>query len=659
MEDNSFAVSANITGTGIKKYFKTYEPFQAVFELVWNGLDACASRVDIYVQENKIFGLDEVAVADNGTGIDLENIETSFGKFDESEKTDINQYGSNGRGRLSFHKLSNQAIWYTRFKGKDAKLSIKTESIKNCHGDYLEDLQQHPYLRELESGTYVELINFHASLPDLKILREKLSVEFGWFLLLHKSQNIYLNNNKIEISKHHLYNFSVDIENINFEIRIVRWESKPSSEKSYNYLVDTQDKIVDRQLSSFNNKANFYISAFVKSSWADTFDPGEPSLLVPINRTRSSSIWRELQKYLVSYTQTIYEDFLRNYVDAQLNKFEEDGVFPKYAEKDESYVVWKRQNTKEVIRSIYIADPTIFNSLNKKQRKILVRLLDKLLISNLNDSLFEILNSVLELDSEQIKVLSGQLKKTQLEHIISTIDIIQRRENAIQKLKEIMDNHYLQISETPDLQKIIESNTWLFGEQYQILGAEEDSFQKIAKNLRDQVKGIDNIEDSDIAEGAEVKGVQRQVDLFMARKIPYFNDSGQKIFKAVIIEIKRPSIALNKKHLQQLDDYIEILQRHKAFTSDKLKIELILVGRNISRDDFAIKNRLESHKDKGEPGLVTSTLKFKQYVKNWYTIFDEFDLVNSYFLETLNTKREELSESATQDLVSDLQRKTA
>ena len=49
-----------------------------------------------------------------------------------------------------------------------------------------------------------------------------------------------------------------------------------------------------------------------------------------------------------------------------------------------------------------------------------------------------------------------------------------------------MDNHYESVLETPDLQKIIEANTWLFGAQYEILGAEEDSFTKIAKKLKEK-----------------------------------------------------------------------------------------------------------------------------------------------------------------------------
>ena len=42
MNEHTFSGSAEITDAGIKKHFKNYEPIRALFELIWNGLDANA-----------------------------------------------------------------------------------------------------------------------------------------------------------------------------------------------------------------------------------------------------------------------------------------------------------------------------------------------------------------------------------------------------------------------------------------------------------------------------------------------------------------------------------------------------------------------------------------------------------------------------------------
>ena len=86
-----------------------------------------------------------------------------------------------------------------------------------------------------------------------------------------------------------------------------------------------------------------------------------------------------------------------------------------------------------------------------------------------------------------------------------------------------------------------------------------------------------------------------------------------------------------------------------------MKFEVILIGRKISKDDFQIGQRMNNLKDKSEFGLVTYNDKIKCYVKDWYTIFDEFDLSNSYLLKTLNSKLDDFSSRDTTDIVVDLQ----
>ena len=123
LKSSPFAGSTKITSESIKKRFKDYEPWQVIAELVWNGLDAGASKVDILVQEKTLKGMESVSVLDNGTGIDFENTDKNFERFDDTTKKDVSQHGSHGRGHLSFHLIASNATWYTRCKGQDALMS--------------------------------------------------------------------------------------------------------------------------------------------------------------------------------------------------------------------------------------------------------------------------------------------------------------------------------------------------------------------------------------------------------------------------------------------------------------------------------------------------------------------------------------------------------
>lgn len=130
------------------------------------------------------------------------------------------------------------------------------------------------------------------------------------------------------------------------------------------------------------------------------------------------------------------------------------------------------------------------------------------------------------------------------------------------------------------------------------------------------------------------------MDPFLARKYPTQDSRGQPIYKCTIIEIKRPSIALNTKHLRQLEDYAQIIKRFPEFSSERTHFELILVGRKISSDDTLIQGRKNDLIDR-EMGLTAELPRMKLYVMDWYTLLDSFDLSNDFMLEHLKLRRAE------------------
>lgn len=639
-----------ITGEGIKKHFKSTEPVEALYELVWNGFDAGASEVRVRLERNQLGGLVRVLVEDNGEGIPFETTESNFGLFNDSaKKLDVAQHGSHGRGRLAFHRLALKADWHTRNFGKEAVISIEDHDIKKFSvipGDVSQ------YVHE-ESGTTVVLSRTHKELPERTELLECFSQTFGWYLALHPTKRLLIDNELVPIPKNELHGEVIEVGNDSFRIDVIRWIEKPNDEKSYVYLIDSAGRTVHRRLSSLNNKKNFYTSVYVTSSWADSFATSS-DLVNPATNTPSSRTWLELEKGVSEITRALYEEFLRKEAEKKVAQYEDEGFFPSYAGLAKPDAEWRLQNTKELVKNIYIADPALF-SLNKKQAKVLIRLLDRLAVSDENDSLWEILNGVLELDQATSEKLAAQLHQTTLENIVNTIEVLQKRINTIREIRYLMDEHYAELTETPDLQKIIENHTWLFGPQYELLGAEEATFTRISKSLRDAVKGIDDIEENDIEGNATVEGANRQPDLFLARKVVSFDSLGRKVYRCVIIEIKRPSVSLNVKHLRQLDDYAAVIRKTAGFSSEHMRFELILVGRKISDADTEIVDRLRDKASSGEIGLYFNDGKTKRYVLNWYTLLDGHELANQALIDSLRLRRDDLTSSSKQEVVEKLQ----
>ncbi|TBM09298.1 ATP-binding protein [Hafnia alvei] len=649
--------TTEINSSGIKNHFDNVEPVQTILELVWNGFDAGAKNIKVDIQYDDFDTAKHITVTDDGDGVNITDLGSNFNRFNDSlKKTSIDQHGSKGRGRLTFHRLCHQAIWFTKYHSVDAYIKINDDNIKDYEAQIdIPTDEQHDFLRKLPSGTCVELTQLFENLPDKESIKNILSNEFCCKLALDSDKKLFFNSVEIEIPENEINETSFDVEGNAFAIRAIRWSEKPATEKSFVYLTDSDGKIVHKESTKFNKKRDFYLSIFVSSDWADTFSTNGDDIFSTAKSNPDSKAWRLLLKQISEFSKEIYENFLRMEAEKTLMKLESDGVFPTYHEYDIQYANWKLNNIKHVVRNIYMADPQLITSLNLKQKKVFIRLLDKILVSNKNEDLFDVLESILDLDNSDLSKFASQLKKTKLENIISAIEELQKRRFAVEKLKLIMNEHYKEVLETPDLQKIIENNTWLFGERYETIGAEEDTFTKIAKTLRDKISHINEINEFDVEVEGDIVGANRQTDLFLARRIPTLDSNGNKVFRCIIIEIKRPSISLNVKHLRQLDDYAAIIKKHPEFTGQNMHFELILIGRRISISDTEIPSRLANHVSRGDVGLVSDDPNMKRYVKNWYTIFDSFELSNSFMLEKLKMERDSIERNSREELVKELQ----
>ncbi|WP_323666700.1 ATP-binding protein [Pectobacterium punjabense] len=670
MSKREFVGTTNITHAGIKKLFTRWkdEPSQSIVELVANGFDAGANKVDVQIERNDLGGLESVSVLDNGSGINIDKCEEHFSRFNESLKQGNDDLqGAHGKGRLSFHLFSQEAIWFTRYQGHDFKITINSESLRDFKVVELSEIEQHASLRNLKNGTCVVLRHFIKNLPDKDFIIKKLQNNFGWRLSLNKKRKLFLNEFEVNVPLNVSVERDIAIGDFTFNILFIRWINKPGLEKSFNYLVNNQGRIVFRELSSFNHKPNFYLSTYARSEWIEFFDIHDSSL--NFNEEKKVSVtsdeYKKLKSEIHKIGKDLYESFLKEFVDEKIREYEEKGYFPSYSGLLEADAEWRMQTIKNTISSIYYADPSVFSNLKSKQAKILIHLIDKIIVSNENNELFDVLESILELDQKSLIELRSQIDKSSLQNIISTIETLQRRESVVQKLKEMIVNHYNEVKETPDLQLVIENNTWLFGNKYTILGAEEDDFQRIAYGLRSHIRGIDTLngsdfDEDDLSNGLDIEGVRRQVDLFLARRRIGFNGRGENYFQCTIIEIKRPSVSLNEKHLQQLKDYAKIILQHPGFSMENMRFELVLVGRKISNADFEIGAALEIAEAKNEPGLVLDVKngRIKGYVRTWGTIFSEFELSNNYLLDKLKLRREFLDDADVNVLISDLHEPT-
>ena len=121
------------------------DPIRAISELVWNALDADATKVEVVFERNALGGMAGIRVIDNGHGIDDERANHDFGNLGDSWKRQKHRtvglsraiHGKEGRGRLKFFALAQRAKWNTTFKTPEGALQsiiieINAKSLERC-----------------------------------------------------------------------------------------------------------------------------------------------------------------------------------------------------------------------------------------------------------------------------------------------------------------------------------------------------------------------------------------------------------------------------------------------------------------------------------------------------------------------------------------------
>ena len=217
-----------------------------------------------------------------------------------------------------------------------------------------------------------------------------------------------------------------------------------------------------------------------------------------------------------------------------------------------------------------------------------------------------------------------------MENILGTIKEIENRLGTINYLKKIFNDNFKDYSEK-DIQKIIEKNYWLFGEEYNLMvGSEKDDFNKLhriycEKVLKLKPKQYENKNYS-----------KRKVDLFLCS----VTFEGKRK-KHLIVEIKKPALSLTKEHYRQIEDYQDEISKIPEFNTKEIHSwNYILLYRNISKEHA---NHFRARiKDKFTGETIGSTDFFKIFVIKWADLLEECEFRMKYLQNRLESRKKEL-----------------
>src|SRR5436190_10667735 len=120
------------------KRLTTARPIAAVAELIWNAVDADATRIDVEVEAND-FGMQSITIRDNGHGIPYDEVGELFGRLGGSWKARTNRsklksrilHGSEGKGRFKALALGRVSDWTVTYRHDDKFLRYTISVIRD------------------------------------------------------------------------------------------------------------------------------------------------------------------------------------------------------------------------------------------------------------------------------------------------------------------------------------------------------------------------------------------------------------------------------------------------------------------------------------------------------------------------------------------------
>lgn len=622
--------------------------YKAIAEYIWNGFDAEASVVSIDYVCNEIGYLNKLSINDNGTGIDVTELEDTFGKFQDSKKVFTFSKtgfikGKKGKGRYSFTTFSNQAKWNTVFKKDDKSFQYTILINKEDSQNY--SIDEEKKIVNKNTGTTVSFDTFfdlYGDQLDNEAFFDFLASEFGWFLHLNKQRDFKIIVNGERIDYNRIIDDSDELElsiiDDNFKVTYIRW-AKKIGDKYYHYFLNS-DKIEKHRLhTSFNNGAiDFHHSVYIESSYFNDFLPTKNNSL-SFEKNQQDEIFKLLVAQLKVYITKKEKEYIKeNKAEDLIVKLKKKNAFPTF--KSSAYEQLRKDDLENVVKELYCVEPKIFHNLNKPQSKTLIGFLNLLLDSEERSKILTIMDDIISLSEEERTELAETLNKTKFTHIISLLKLLEGRHIAIETLKLLIYDLEKFTNERDHIQKVIENNYWLFGEKYHLVSADAN-FETVLNNylqfleLNDKPPKISNLNQSEKL---------RRPDIFICRKSSIADSKSDDgiIEENIIVELKRPSIIIGKEQFRQIEDYLNFIVEETQFNSQLRHWKFILIGKKV---DSFIKGLYESQSNRGKRFLVQSINNFEIYAMTWDDLFSQYKHRHRNLIDRLefkNSIKEEL-----------------
>lgn len=546
----------------------TGKPVLSIAELIWNGFDADADRIKVDIERNGLNDIETIRISDNGHGISHTEALEVFRKLGGSWKK-LRQrsrgknrilHGQHGQGRYKAFALGHRVEWLSIYKDDDG--SFKSISILGNRSDLTQFSISDPCQAGSDTpGTTVVIgdpVKQFRTLDDAPEVSKELAVRFASSIREYPTVKIVFDGIHVDPKELEERYDELDLGTVDFEngschavsLTIIEW--KVSVDRAL-YFCDENGFAFEKQ-SPGVHAPDFTFTAYIRSTGireleshaAFAWGEGHPDLAKIIGLAKSA-----LKSHFVARRSELAQDLIK--------EWKEENIYPYHGDPASPVEKAERQVFDVVAKNVrdYLPD---FDKTDIKSRKFSLQLLRHAIESSPGD-VQRIIMEVLELPKEKASDLAELLERTSLSAMIEASKVIADRLDFLRGLEILLyDPRSKQdLKERSQLQKIIEEQTWIFGEEFALSVADKSLNEVLAKHM--EVLGRDG--SADAAEDVLLPDGRRGiVDLMLSRRIP---QPQEERAEHLVVELKRPSQKINPEILQQIENYALAVAKDERF----------------------------------------------------------------------------------------------
>lgn len=565
----------------LEKAAVTRDPVKALAEFVWNALDADATHVAVSFNLNPLGGIQSIEISDDGIGISNEIAETEFKFLGASWKKSTSRttagrpvHGKEGRGRLRFFSLAENARWVSHYDSKnDGRKMIAVEivaaNLERCFVSEPEDS------RSAGTGTTVKLENMRghfdhltsaASVGQFSTLFAPYLLQFPDIVLTFHGTRIDPQANIANAQEYPMEVIAVGDKIINdLKLKVIEWANNVGERKIHfggesGITLGSQPANVVAPDFDFSAYAySTYFQELADTNLLELEDLNDPLFKAALDSVRN----------------TLTEHFRKRTADRSRGLIEElkqEGVYP-YDADPVNEVERREREVFDIATHTVSSYSKDFKKAGTALKRTVLTLIREALRHN-PESLTTILHEVIKLPKARQDELSGLMQKTELANIISASSMLADRFVTLQVLKNIVfDPKYRDsVKERGELDVLVKDNTWIFGENFHITLAESGltaAMKRIAEERHQKPKR---------GSVRKPNGKTGRLDYLLGRSLPHADPN---VREYLVVELKRPNLTITRKEFDQIEDYSATIRAQPDYAQTDTRWIFILVAGEI------------------------------------------------------------------------------